>query len=258
MKKIILFFLLFSLSKVSIFAQPLLQPQYPDYSFQSAQLNAERVNAALKANEGKLKNLFLSKGLKYPCSNILFRGFKAINEMELWGRNSISDTFTHIKTYKVCALSGILGPKRWEGDRQVPEGMYFIQEFNPRSEYHLSLLLNYPNYSDMFFSNKEQPGGKIYIHGGCVTVGCLPMTNEFIEEIYSICVLARTNGEMNIPVQIYPIRYDEKSLNFIGREYKDETEKQKFWINLKQSFDYFEANKKTLPVMYDENGNYIF
>jgi murein L,D-transpeptidase YafK len=32
-----------------------------------------------------------------------------------------------------------------EGDYQVPEGFYYITEFNPASNYHLSLGINYPN-----------------------------------------------------------------------------------------------------------------
>jgi murein L,D-transpeptidase YafK len=176
----------------------------------------------------------------------------------LWARNSIQDTFVLIKNYKICALSGILGPKRYEGDRQVPEGFYFIEEFNPKSNYHLAMLLNYPNYSDKVFSDRDNPGGDIYIHGKCLTVGCLPMTDEWIEEIYATCLMSRTNGTLNIPVHIFPLRFNKQGLDFLGREYKDEVEKQKFWVNIKRAYDYFEATHKTLPVMYDEKGEYAF
>jgi Uncharacterized protein conserved in bacteria len=221
-------------------------------------MSFDRVKNAFAKHENNVRKMFTDKGIKFPCSNILYRCFKASTEFELWGRNSIKDTFTLIKSYKICALSGILGPKRWEGDKQVPEGFYFISEFKPNSEYHLSMLVNYPNYSDLIFGNQERPGGDIYIHGACMTVGCIPMTNEWIEELYVVSLMARVHGQMNIPVQIFPVRFNQKSLDYIGREYKDDAAKHKFWVNLKRAYDYFEATHKTLPVMYDEKGEYAF
>jgi murein L,D-transpeptidase YafK len=43
------------------------------------------------------------------------------------------------KTYKVCAMAGAIGPKRMQDDYQVPEGFYYINRFNPNSNYHLAL-----------------------------------------------------------------------------------------------------------------------
>ncbi|WP_368737359.1 murein L,D-transpeptidase family protein, partial [Acinetobacter pittii] len=81
----------------------------------------------------------------------------------------------------VCALSGVLGPKRKEGDYQVPEGFYYINEFRPNSNYHLALGLNYPNAADIQWSDSLHPGNEIFIHGGCITVGCIPIQDHQIE-----------------------------------------------------------------------------
>lgn len=252
-------FLMACFTTISIFGQkPSLENKYPDYTFLNYQMSFDRVKNAVNKHETDIKRLFQEKGISYPCAHIFYRSFKASSELELWARNSNQDTFTLIKKYKICALSGILGPKRYEGDKQVPEGFYFISDFNPKSNYHLAMLVNYPNYSDLIEGNKEKPGGDIYIHGSCMTVGCLPMTDPIIEEIYVTSMMARTHGQLNIPVHIYPIRYNQKSLDYIGKEYKNETEKQKFWVNIKRAYDYFEATHKTLPVMYDDEGNYAF
>jgi murein L,D-transpeptidase YafK len=119
-------------------------------------------------------------------------------------------------------------------------------------------LVNYPNYSDLIEGDKNQPGGDIYIHGACMTIGCLPMTDQIIEEIYILSMISRTYGQLNIPVHIFPVRYNQKSLDYIGKEYKNEAKKQAFWVNIKRAYDYFEATHKTLPVMYDEKGEYAF
>ena len=227
-------------------------------TFRTFQFSFARVSGAWTKYNDSLRKMFESKRLKWPPQNIYLREFKSQNEMELWARNDDSSKYELVKIYKVCALSGSLGPKRWEGDRMVPEGQYFIDDFNPKSDFHLSLLLNYPNYSDMVLGNKEKPGGDIYIHGGCVTVGCLPMTDNVIQEIYVLCLNAKLAGQSYIPVHIYPTRFNRQGLNFLGREYASDTTKQRFWVNLKTGYDYFEKYRKLLPVMYTPEGKYVF
>jgi murein L,D-transpeptidase YafK len=89
------------------------------------------------------------------------RSFKYDSQLEVWVRSNNSEQFKLFKTYRVCAMAGSLGPKRMEGDYQVPEGFYYINEFNPKSSYHLSLGINYPNASDKVLSDISRPGGEI-------------------------------------------------------------------------------------------------
>jgi murein L,D-transpeptidase YafK len=250
--------LCFILSQFSVNAQPsAVWPQYPDNNFFQSQKNAARVNTALNTCDNEWKRICKEKKLNYPNIEIFMREFKADSKLEIWGRNNSEDTFTLIKEYPVCVLSGKMGPKRREGDLQVPEGFYFIDEFNANSNYYLSLLVSYPNYSDLVKGDKEAPGGAIYIHGSCVTVGCMPVTDDLIKEIYTIALQCRTNGQLYIPVHIFPTRFNRYGLDYLGKFYK-ENDNQRFWINLKKGYDYFEANKKLFPVMYDEAGNYAY
>jgi murein L,D-transpeptidase YafK len=247
---LILIALLFSFSRTSA--------QDDAQTFRNFQFSFNRVSQAWMKYNDTLKHTFETKGLAYPPYQVYIRSFKSNNEMELWARNNDTSEYKLVKNYRVCALSGVLGPKRTEGDHQVPEGLYFIDDFNPKSDFYLSLLLSYPNYSDMVMGNKEKPGGDIYIHGGCVTIGCLPLTDVFIQELYVLCLNAKINGQNYIPVHIYPTRFDRQGLNFLGRSYKDDVEKQKFWVNLKSAYDYFEKNHKLQPVMYSTDGKYLY
>ncbi len=235
-----------------------LKAQNESTQLLNSQLTFSRVAKAYSKYNDSLRRLFTSHGLSYPPKDIYIRSFKSQNQMELWGREKVSDPYKLVKLYHVCALSGILGPKRIEGDRQVPEGSYFIEDFNPQSEYFLSMLINYPNYSDILLGDKKKPGGNIYIHGGCVTVGCMPMTDEVIQELYIVCLNAKINGQNYIPVNIYPTRFNKTGLDYLGKAYMDDEGKQKFWVNLKVGYDYFEKNKKLMPVMYSPEGKYIF
>ncbi len=226
-------------------------------TFRNFQFSFNRVSQAWARNNDSLAALFKAKGVKYPA-NIFLREFKAQNELELWARNSDTGSYTLIKNYRVCALSGNMGPKRVEGDRQVPEGFYFIDDFNPKSDFHLSMLLNYPNYSDLILGNKIKPGGDIYIHGSCVTVGCIPLTDDIIQELYSVCLASKINGQSDIPVHIYPTRFNKVGLDYLGKNFGADELKQKFWVNLKAGYDYFEEHRQLKPVLYTTDGRYVF
>ncbi|ANI90717.1 hypothetical protein A9P82_09845 [Arachidicoccus ginsenosidimutans] len=177
--------------------------------------------------------------------------------MEVWVRNNSNEKFQLFKTYKVCVMAGAIGPKRVEGDYQVPEGFYYISGFNPRSEYHLSLKMNYPNESDKILSDPTHPGDGIYIHGDCVSVGCIPLENEQIDEVYLIASAARLNGETYVPLHVFPIRFDNrKSLAYYTKYSYDNIELQHFTSSLKPVYDYFEANRKLPLIGILKNGDY--
>jgi murein L,D-transpeptidase YafK len=226
-------------------------------AFRDLQFNSSRVADAWRQYYDSSGRDFKKRGLAWPPRDIFLRIFKWQNEMELWGRNNENTEYRLIKKFQVCAISGCSGPKRTKGDRQVPEGFYFIDEFNPKSDYLLSMKLNYPNYSDRVMGNGEL-GGDIYIHGGCVTIGCLPMTNEIVKEIYIICLNAVLDGQEYIPVHVYPTRLSSYGMEFLKREYPKDAVRQQFWSDLKVGYDYFEKYHKLLPVMYNANGRYVY
>src|SRR5689334_8034336 len=111
-------------------------------SFINFQKTLSRPNEALKRKEDTLQKQFKAKGLEWPAKNIYIRSFKYDSQLEVWVRNSAKEPYKLFKTYRVCALAGTLGPKRLQGDYQVPEGFYYINEFNPNSNYYLSLGIN--------------------------------------------------------------------------------------------------------------------
>ena len=85
-------------------------------------------------NEIALKKQFEEKHLVWPAKYVYIRSFKYDSELEVWVKNESKEQYKLFKTYRVCALAGTLGPKRMEGDYQVPEGFYYINEFNPNSQ----------------------------------------------------------------------------------------------------------------------------
>lgn len=68
------------------------------------------------------KSALAKQAMAYPPGRLLIRVFKKERQLELWAQGSASQPFRILKTYAVTAASGGPGPKRKEGDRQVPEG----------------------------------------------------------------------------------------------------------------------------------------
>ncbi len=226
-------------------------------SFKTAQLKQSRVKIAYNEKENVVKKYFSDKRLSFEKFQLFLRAFKKEQLLEVWVKEKGKEEFTLLHTYEFCTTSGVLGPKRMEGDLQIPEGVYHVNHFNPQSNFHLSLGLNYPNAADKIHSDKQHPGGSIYIHGNCVTIGCIPVTDDKIKELYILAVEARNNGQERIPVHIYPTRLNDRGILFLKENYGTSGH-SKFWENLKMVYLDFEQSKKLRPVKVTATGLYAY
>jgi murein L,D-transpeptidase YafK len=226
--------------------------------FLDNQKSFPKIGELMSREEDTLQKQFQAKQLVWPARFVYIRSFKYDSEMEVWVKNKQNEKYKYFKTYKICALAGSLGPKRMAGDYQVPEGFYYINEFNPRSLYHLSLGLNYPNASDKMLCDLSQPGGDIYIHGSCVTTGCIPITDGQIEELYVLAAHAKDLGQDFIPVHIFPVNFDNpKSVAYLNRFLVSFNEYVPFEKSMQNAFYYFEKNHQVPPVVVNSKGEYV-
>ncbi|MBL7776905.1 MAG: L,D-transpeptidase family protein [Chitinophagales bacterium] len=227
-----------------------------DKSFEEIQKSFPRVSEAYERKEELIKMRCRSKDVAEEFGNMFIRVFKQEAQMEVWVRNSFGN-YILFNSYKVYAMSGTLGPKRQQGDAQVPEGFYHINEFNPYSNYLLSLGINYPNESDMKLSAAPKKGGSIFIHGGQVSAGCMAMSDYYIEDIYLCAVKARNQGQEKIPVHVFPFRMTTQ--NTYNALTKPENKAHaKLWANLQQGYLFFEQNKRVPDVYVSAEGYYKF
>jgi murein L,D-transpeptidase YafK len=227
-------------------------------SFLQKQKQYSRVRTAIKEKDSLIKANLKINNIKASELNILIIVFKAEDKLELYAKKKTDKEYKKIETYNICAKSGELGPKRQQGDLQVPEGFYYINRFNPYSSFYLSLGLNYPNASDKKKSSANDLGGDIFIHGDCVTIGCVPMTDDKIKEIYLYAVYAKNAGQNKIPVYIFPFRMTDKNFKNYSNQYKNSEKLIKFWTNLKSGYDKFQNDNKDLNIKVDTKGNYLF
>lgn len=227
-------------------------------AFALNQLQNERVRAARIATRFNIKRVFEERGIRYPAAEVFIRIFKRERSLEVWVRPDGDEQFSLLKNYGICALAGELGPKRRQGDSQVPEGFYAIDSFNPWSEYHLSLHVDYPNVKDRYgAATGISLGGDIFIHGGCNSEGCLALTDEGIQELYWLAVEARSAGQQRIPVHIFPARLGDDDLQRLTRAFASQPELTSFWQTLKPGYDFFESSRRIPAVMVNGAGDYI-
>ncbi|SHM77773.1 L,D-transpeptidase catalytic domain [Fibrobacter sp. UWR3] len=132
--------------------------------------------------------------LTSPIDNILVE--KAKRQMHLRSGEII------FKTYRISLGKNPVGAKVKSGDNKTPEGDYTIVLHNPKSKFHLSLRISYPNAEQIEAAKvgNYETGGDIMIHGypnkvpaflfkfwhrwKDWTAGCIAVTNDEIEEIY--------------------------------------------------------------------------
>jgi murein L,D-transpeptidase YafK len=161
-------------------------------------------------------------------------------------------------SYPIAAISGSLGPKRQEGDMQAPEGFYRIDRFNPKSQFHLSLGLNYPNSSDRKLGVRDHLGRDIFIHGNHVSAGCLAMTDPVIDVIWRLATNARDRGQKAIPVSIFPCRMTPQNCAALRTQYSQQPDLVRFWSTLTPAYTSFEQNHLWPRPHVAQNGAYTW
>ncbi len=104
-----------------------------------------------------------------------------------------------VREYRIALGFAPEGDKARQGDGKTPEGVFKIDRRNDRSQFHLSLGLNYPLPDDRARARAGgyDPGGDIFIHGqpnriiegyrvkGDWTDGCIALDNHQIAELFA-------------------------------------------------------------------------
>lgn len=212
-------------------------------------VSSDRSRAVLKHWSPLLEERLNDKKM-HLGSEMFIRIFKQESELEIWIRSS-NKVYNLYKTFPICTFSGDLGPKLKQGDRQSPEGFYFVNagRLNPWSRFHLSFNLGYPNVYDR---HHGYTGSALMVHGDCVSIGCYAMTDKGIEEIYTLLHKSLETGQPFVRVHVFPFRMTAE--NMMSRK---KSRWYSFWSNLKEGYDWFE-NTGEPPNVEVSDGRYVF
>ena len=172
----------------------------------------------------------------------------------MWAKNICDSAYILVREFPICDLSGYVGPKRRSHDQQVPEGFYHIDGLNPYSKYYLSMKINYPNASDSLRGVRRHLGGQIFIHGSCISSGCLAITNDRIKELFVYCVEAYNSGQEEIGITIFPAQLTDSTYEDLTYRYSRYKEMTSLWSDLKKSYDLFEKYRIPPTVKFLPDG----
>ncbi len=183
-------------------------------------------------------------------SSVMARIFKEEGKLEIW-KAKTNGRYDLVATYDICKWSGKLGPKYTEGDRQAPEGFYTVRpaQMNPRSSYHLSFNIGFPNAYDRA---NGRTGQNLMVHGACSSSGCYSMTDQSVAQIYAFGRDAFQGGQREFQIEAFPFRMTAANM----ARYRNDPN-YPFWKMLKQGYDAFEATKVPPKVDVCEK-RYVF
>ena len=219
-------------------------------------MNFTRVREAYAAKEKVVVKNLTQHSISRDSLRIYLRAFKTEKIIEVWAKNSSDSVFIPVKEFPICDMSGFVGPKRRSHDLQVPEGFYHISDLNPYSKYYLSIKINYPNASDSIRGVHGHLGNLIYIHGSCISSGCLAITDDRIRELFVYCIEARNSGQEEIKISIFPSRLNDSNYSALKSEYSKSKDKIRLWADLKKYYDLFNETKKLPEVTFLPDGTH--
>lgn len=104
----------------------------------------------------------------------------------------------------------------------MPDGFYLLDWFKPQSNFVLSLHINYLNAADRILGSQENPGGDIFLHGNCASIGCIPITDDEIKEVYWMAVLAKAAGLRELPIEIFPARLTNSGYKSLAMDHRNQ------------------------------------
>lgn len=227
----------------------------PD-SFREQQMNYTRIREAYGDKEKVVIKTLAERSISRGNLRIYLRVFKTEKVIELWAKNSADTVFVPVRKFPICELSGSVGPKRRYRDLQVPEGFYHISKLNPYSKYYLSMQINYPNASDSIRGVRGHLGNQIFIHGECLSSGCIAITNDRIKELFVYCIEAYNSGQEEIDLIIFPARLNDSNYSDLVSRYSKEKDEISLWADLKKSYDLFEQFRMPTSVRFRMDGTH--
>lgn len=241
---------------IVLFSIYILNSGFAPNSFRQGQMAYTRVREAYASKEKTVVKNLSACAISRDSLRIYLRAFKTEKVLEIWGKNSSDSIYKIIREIPICEISGDIGPKRRSRDLQVPEGFYRISELNPYSKYYLSMKINYPNASDSIRGVRGRLGNLIYIHGQCISSGCIAITDDKIKELFVYSIEAYNAGQQKIEITIYPSRLTDKKYANLISEYSRNKDKISLWADLKKSYDLFEKTKVPPVVRFLKDGKH--
>jgi murein L,D-transpeptidase YafK len=224
------------------------------------------------------------KKLAYPPSAVVLRIFKQERELEIWGKDETSKAMSLIRIVPICAMDFDPGPKTHQGDGKTPEGFYTLQPSYSSSNWWMwmdlsdghidergkpgkgscfKMCIDYPNSLDAARTRAvgfSDPGGKICMHGNCVSAGCASFANRDFLPVFAFAMHHNKAKYGPVQLHIFPFRFNRISdIDAMAQKYAPPDKYAvsnllDFWRNLETGFGIFNSNPNPLTVRVRKDG----
>jgi murein L,D-transpeptidase YafK len=144
--------------------------------------------------------------------------------------------YQRYRAYKLCGgRSDVLGPR--SGATGVPEGFYAIEPAGLRANgaQYLGLDFGWPNALDRGLGWTQ---GTALLQGSCAPGGHVSLTDQDVEEVYTIVYAALVGGQPRVPLHAFPFAMNGLSALRLRR-----SAHTPFWQQLQPAWVAFERTK---------------
>jgi murein L,D-transpeptidase YafK len=196
--------------------------------------------AAIGRVRGRLEISYDDLGLPYGAP-IYLRLIKDQKRLEVWVKGR-QQAFVRLRSYRICGSSAILGPRRRGGQPQQPEGFYLLSaaSLRPNNVAYLGLDIGWPN---VFDRAQGWTGSTSLLQAGCASEPHFGLTDQDLEEVYTLIHGALSNGQTAIALHIFP--FDMNGLRMLTAR---RSPNAAFWDQLQPAWRAFERTKKPPQV----------
>ncbi|MFN7498961.1 MAG: hypothetical protein ACK5SF_16325 [Hyphomonadaceae bacterium] len=166
---------------------------------------------------------------------VYFRLIREQDRLEVWVKAS-SGSYSRLRNFKICSKDGALGPRQGASTGQ-PEGFYTLTaaQMRPQGVGYLGINLNWPNAYDR---GRGWRGAPSLLQAGCASGRHYGLTDQDMEEVYTIAYSALVNGQAAIPFHIFPFQMTSFRMLQVGQG-----PKASFWRDLEPAWRAFERTK---------------
>lgn len=221
-------------------------------TFIENQKKYQQVAEAIHDKQSTVEVILSANNLAIDNFELYIRIFKKERQLELWGKSIKEKKWQLLNIYNLCIQVPNLGPRLNKID-ELPEGIYYVENFEPQSGLYLAIKINYPNTIDNYYIKNNTSMPSVHICGQCFSSGNFGVGESNIKEIYLFTIYATSNGQSRIPVHIFPCRMNETNYNLL---IQNEKKYENFWKGLSAIYSFFENNKIIPDIILNSDGTY--
>jgi murein L,D-transpeptidase YafK len=207
--------------------------------------------AAVRRGQSRAAFMLEQRGLRLGLP-LYLRVLKEAATLETWFEPEPGAPYRPGRTFRLCGEGArVTGPRTSGADLRVPEGLYTITRsgLNLAGNDGLALALDWPNSRDRSRGWNRTPAGRrapsVWFEPGCAAAPSLGLTDQDMDELFTLVYAALAFGQAAVPVQIFPFPLSRWAMT-LGRGRGAPAHARSHWQTLAPAWRAFEDTQRPL------------